>query len=918
MRHDGDEDEELRAAGLTDDGERAAYARALDACLRSGPVASRLDRRPGAFRSDAARAMRLPENVARVRGAPLYQEPSRRYEEACEGRDDAEESVVRLLPRSAWDPPLIMTVLSGTLTVLLWAAVDGGWPFALGATVAAGGWTLGRPRSRGRVRALLGCAVALTARAARLRAVRSTAAELTRVMAEDVMPSVVHNVVSELLGEDPDCLLVTTEYEGLRAHRDQRHLVGIQATAEVRRKLDALVDGTIAVCGPRGSGKSTLLARCGDEHDLRVAVQAPASYAPLEFLTALFVELCQRHLVDRGNSFPEFRRLSPLRTGLRRLGAAFRARARRLFLGLLALALCAVGLFAAVRGFAEHHADGVTGTAGEGAERLREVVSAVLDGRRPLLALSAVVLGLLVWKYARPLRSTGVAAALRDVLPAAAGRSLAVLVLVTVWSPAPVIAWFEDWRRDEPSVFYPTTAVMTVLLVIAVREAVTPFWEDVRASGSRTAAAVLLVTVAGALTDDRLRHAAFGWDLSQRVALLAAAVVLVKASRWKRVPRESSLTARCRDHLYRLQTVQSVTYGASGAPAGGLFGLGSTYGTSFTASPLTMPELVQQLRNTLAEVAEELRSQQRRLVVTIDEVDRLGSTAKALEFLGEIKAVLGVTGVHVVISVSEDVGASFVRRGLPGRDVADSTFDDVVHVWPCSWEESKAVLGRRAPGVPEPFVALAHALAGGLPRDLIRYAREMMSLRESKGEVELRNIAAWLVTRAMRETVDAFRNGVAQGALPTRSTDVVFGATRRLAEFLHADCLCELDRMRGHIGRFARWADGPGAAGLRADLPADVLERLEEAAAYAYFCVTLLDVFAVPGFERRRTQAQVHRPEGSLDRLAVVRGELSLSPHSARRLLDDTRTAWGLPPVSPPDLPEIVETARRTCRHYAE
>jgi hypothetical protein len=124
--------------------------------------------------------------------------------------------------------------------------------------------------------------------------------------------------------------------------------------------------------------------------------------------------------------------------------------------------------------------------------------------------------------------------------------------------------------------------------------------------------------------------------------------------------------------------------------------------------------------------------------------------------------------------------------------------------------------------------------------------------------------------------------------------------------------------MREHIGRFARWADGPGTADLRADLPPQVLQRLDEAAAYAYFCVTLLDVFATPGFERRRTQAQANRPDGSLERLAVVRGELSVSPPSARRLIEDTRAAWGLPEVPAPDRPEILDSVRMTCRHYNE
>ena len=63
-------------------------------------------------------------------------------------------------------------------------------------------------------------------------------------------------------------------------------------------------------------------------------------------------------------------------------------------------------------------------------------------------------------------------------------------------------------------------------------------------------------------------------------------------------------------------------------------------------------------------------------------MDRLGTDTQALAFLREIKAILGVPRVYYLISVAEDVGAAFVRRGLPHRDVTDSSLDDIVHVQP--------------------------------------------------------------------------------------------------------------------------------------------------------------------------------------------------------------------------------------------
>ncbi len=68
-----------------------------------------------------------------------------------------------------------------------------------------------------------------------------------------------------------------------------------------------------------------------------------------------------------------------------------------------------------------------------------------------------------------------------------------------------------------------------------------------------------------AMTDERVRKAAYVWDVSQRASVVLLGVVPMRAAFWMPRSREPALITECRDHLYRLQTVQSVTYGASGA-----------------------------------------------------------------------------------------------------------------------------------------------------------------------------------------------------------------------------------------------------------------------------------------------------------------------------------------------------------------
>jgi len=102
------------------------------------------------------------------------------------------------------------------------------------------------------------------------------------------------------------------------------------------------------------------------------------------------------------------------------------------------------------------------------------------------------------------------------------------------------------------------------------------------------------------------------------------------------------------------------------------------------------------------------------------------SDEKAHLFLNEIKAIFGVPGVFFLVSVSENAISSFERRGLPFRDVFDSSFDTIVYVGHLNLDGSKRILKRRTTGLPEPFIAFCHCLSGGLPRDLIRACRDMV------------------------------------------------------------------------------------------------------------------------------------------------------------------------------------------------
>jgi hypothetical protein len=83
------------------------------------------------------------------------------------------------------------------------------------------------------------------------------------------------------------------------------------------------------------------------------------------------------------------------------------------------------------------------------------------------------------------------------------------------------------------------------------------------------------------------------------------------------------------------------------------------------------------------------------------------------------------------------------------RSAFDSAFDELVPVGPLAYRHSEQLLFKRVIGVPRPFTALCHVLAGGLPRDLVRTARALIDVTPARGEKPLPDTASDLIRREL-------------------------------------------------------------------------------------------------------------------------------------------------------------------------
>ncbi|MGI5223635.1 ATP-binding protein [Actinoallomurus sp. CA-142502] len=391
--------------------------------------------------------------------------------------------------------------------------------------------------------------------------------------------------------------------------------------------------------------------------------------------------------------------------------------------------------------------------------------------------------------------------------------------------------------------------------------------------------------------------------LTQILGIILVSIIWPGTRRW-RWHREPSLVVKARENLFRLQAERTVTWGANaGLPAllGGSLSLNR--GASVKHVPWALPELVGQMRRFMTQVAQDEKESGRRVLIGIDEIDRIGSTEHAERFISEIKAIFGIENCFFLVSVAEDVGSTFARRVVSERSVFENAFDDVVIVDPLTLEESKNLLLRRVPGFTDAFVYLAHALSGGVPRELIRITRRLVELNEEMRATSdyprLEDLTRALVKEGLIEVVTATRNMIAQLA-PEAPWGVTFDQLRNLLTAMRTEPSVAISESAALMRRLAsldadRAAPETDSALTEADPLKAARRALMELSAFTYFSVTIIDAFADLTFNLNKAKAGGSPTDaGSYEQLAGARRELTLSPESSRETVRRFREAWSL------------------------
>lgn len=162
-------------------------------------------------------------------------------------------------------------------------------------------------------------------------------------------------------------------------------------------------------------------------------------------------------------------------------------------------------------------------------------------------------------------------------------------------------------------------------------------------------------------------------------------------------------------------------------------GLQQGSGVSLGQLPLTEADLVA----ALDDFVRQLNDGGYTVRIGIDELDKLADS-DAKNFLTGLKVLFTIRDCSFILTISEDASAQFARRGMAIRDVFDSSLDSVTIVQALTYPESRRLVQTRGAAtetdqISDTQVLLCFLLSGGLPRDLLRYCRQLGELNSGLG-----------------------------------------------------------------------------------------------------------------------------------------------------------------------------------------
>jgi hypothetical protein len=156
---------------------------------------------------------------------------------------------------------------------------------------------------------------------------------------------------------------------------------------------------------------------------------------------------------------------------------------------------------------------------------------------------------------------------------------------------------------------------------------------------------------------------------------------------------------------------------------------------SLDERPTTVASLVFDFRNLAELIADTLSGP---LIIGIDELDKIELAHSVRELLRDIKGIFEVTGVHFLVSISEEAAATLQLGTLEsnGRNEFNSSFYTVIELPPLEPIGASELLRARGFSGPSRLAEALCLLSGGNRRELIRMA-DLCAVHASREKIPL-------------------------------------------------------------------------------------------------------------------------------------------------------------------------------------
>lgn len=362
---------------------------------------------------------------------------------------------------------------------------------------------------------------------------------------------------------------------------------------------------------------------------------------------------------------------------------------------------------------------------------------------------------------------------------------------------------------------------------------------------------------------EHLEHR-YSTEISPRYNRDSSSEIVKEAQEWLRIIRFQS----------------SYSSGWSGSLKIPIAEVGVNTATSLSEKQLSLPEIIDSYQRFIERIAQEYL-----VIIGIDELDKLPTDEQARRFLNEIKGIFGLENCFYLVSVSESAMSSFSRRGLPFRDVFDSSFDDIIYVNYLSLEEAKTLIKRRVIGMPIPFVSFCYCLCGGLARDLIRTCRNLLELVQLTPENNsLPTLCSSLIRIEIKSKLHAVSVAAKDINLEPESTELLEEINQIETSSISPPSLlkCCSDLLHDATTISAQQHVSEEVLSKRNKLAS----LREELGAYLYFVITILEFF-----NEDMDVKTFKEDEGSkaLEQLAKACQFLAISPRIANSIIIEFR-----------------------------